>query len=79
MKKQGVKSGVPDICLPVGRDGYFGLYIELKVGKNNTSPKQDVWIKRLRNMNYCVEVCYGWINAREIIEKYLYKKETVVM
>lgn len=79
LKRQGVKAGVPDICLPVGRDGYFGLYVELKVGRNKTSPKQDIWIKRLQDMNYKVEVCYGWLKAREIIENYLDKEETVVM
>lgn len=30
LKAEGVKAGVPDICLPVSRDGYHGLYIELK-------------------------------------------------
>ena len=32
LKRQGVKAGVPDICLPVARNGYHGLYIELKAG-----------------------------------------------
>lgn len=79
LKRQGVKAGVPDICLPVGKDGFFGLYIELKVGKNKTSPMQDIWIKRLQDMNYKVEVCYGWIEAREVIETYLGEEDTVVM
>ena len=26
LKQQGVKSGVPDICLPVARGGYHGLF-----------------------------------------------------
>lgn len=29
-KAEGVKAGVPDLCLPVARGGYHGLYIELK-------------------------------------------------
>lgn len=33
LKRQGVKAGVPDICLPVARNGYHGLHIELKAGK----------------------------------------------
>ena len=28
--RQGLKRGVPDICLPVARGGYHALYIELK-------------------------------------------------
>jgi hypothetical protein len=27
---EGVRRGVPDICLPVARGGYHGVYIELK-------------------------------------------------
>lgn len=79
LRRQGVKAGIPDIVLPVARDGFFGLYIELKFGKNKTSSIQDVWIRRLRGMNYKVEVCYGWVAAREVIECYLDKKNTVVM
>ena len=30
LKIQGVKSGVPDLCLPVARKNYHALYIELK-------------------------------------------------
>ena len=30
LRAQGVKSGVPDLCLPVARGGNHGLYIELK-------------------------------------------------
>lgn len=33
LKRLGVKAGVPDICLPVARQGLHGLYIELKAGK----------------------------------------------
>lgn len=71
LKRQGVKAGVPDICLPVAIGEYHGLYIELKVGKNKTSKHQDEWIQKLRNENYYVEVSYGWQEARDTIEDYL--------
>ena len=29
-RAEGVKAGVPDICLPVARGGYHGMYIEMK-------------------------------------------------
>ena len=32
LKREGLKSGVPDICLPIPKGQYGGLYIELKVG-----------------------------------------------
>ena len=79
LKRQGVKAGVPDICLPVGKGGYFGLYIELKVGKNKTSHIQDLWIEGLQSMNYKVEVCYGWLKARDVIEEYLNLEDTTII
>ena len=27
----GLKSGVPDLCLPTAHGGYVGLYIEMKI------------------------------------------------
>ena len=77
LKKEGVKAGVPDICLPVGRGGYLGLYIELKVGKNKTSLKQKEWIEKLRQQGYRVEVCYGWLEAKEEIEQYMKWENTL--
>lgn len=71
LKKEGVKAGVPDIVLPVARGGFHGLYIELKVGRNKTSLKQDEWIEALKEEGYFVQVCYGWNAAREVIEEYL--------
>lgn len=34
MVAEGLKKGVPDICLPVARGGSHGLYIELKRTKD---------------------------------------------
>ena len=77
LKKEGVKAGVPDMCLPVARGQYHGLYIELKVGKNKPSIKQKEWIEALKEQGYKVEVCYGWIEAREVIESYLKCEKTL--
>lgn len=30
LKSEGLKPGVPDLCLPVARGKYHGLYVELK-------------------------------------------------
>lgn len=71
LKRQGVKAGVPDICLPVPRGKYHGLYIELKAGKNTTTIKQREWLKFLQKQGYYTGVCYGWQIASKLIEKYL--------
>lgn len=71
LKRRGVKAGVPDMCLPVARCGYHGLYIELKVGKNKTTNNQKDWIERLNEQGYLAVVCYGWEAAVDTLDKYL--------
>ena len=74
-KAEGVKSGVPDICLPAARGGYHGLYIELKrVKGGRVSPAQQGWIAALRDQGYCACVCKGWDDAAHVIKKYLENK-----
>ena len=71
MKAEGLKSGVPDICLPVARQGYHALYIELKIKPNKPSKNQLKWIDYLREEGHRVEVCYDWYEAKALIERYL--------
>lgn len=71
LKRQGVKAGVPDICLPVPRYGFHGLYIELKAGDNKPTEKQSKWISLLQKQGYATAVCVGWVAAKETISKYL--------
>ena len=71
LKQQGVRAGVPDLCLPVARSGYHGLYIELKVEKNKPTELQLEWLAALKQQGYAAVVCYGWQEAANIIEKYL--------
>lgn len=71
LKRQGVKAGVPDLCLPVPRSHFHGLYIEMKAGKNKTSKKQTEWLSALDQQGYATAVCYGWEAASQVITKYL--------
>jgi hypothetical protein len=71
LKKEGVKPGVPDICLPVPRGRYHGLYIEMKFGRNKPSEAQKWWIEQLQQQGYKVNVCYGWGEAVKVIVDYL--------
>lgn len=71
LKAEGVRSGLPDLMLPVPADPYFGLFIEMKTGKNRPSDTQNRWIKDLRKQGYRVEVCYGWEAARDVLLDYL--------
>lgn len=71
LKAQGVKAGVPDVWLPVARGAFHGLVIEMKVGKNKPTKEQKEFLHALIDQSYCSEVCYGWEEAREAIERYL--------
>lgn len=74
LKMEGVKAGVPDICLPVSRGKFHGLYIELKAGNNTTSYKQDEWLEKLSKQGYYTAVSYGWEEASKVITDYLTKR-----
>ena len=71
LKRQGVKAGVPDICLAYPSGGFHGLYIEMKVGKNKTSENQNKWLENLMRVGYATAVCYSCNEAITAIRKYL--------
>lgn len=72
LKAAGVKAGVPDLCLPVARSGYHGLYIELKRKKNGrVSDAQSSWIDELRHQGYRAEICHGADEACDVLMSYL--------
>ncbi len=71
LKRQGVRAGVPDLCVPVARGGFHSLYIEMKAAGGRVSEKQAEWLKLLRDQGMCAYVCYGAGNAVELIERYM--------
>ncbi len=76
LKATGLKAGVPDIFLPYPiqtewAKQYAGLFIEMKVGKGKTTKEQDDWLIYLEKIGYYCKVCYGWLEARNIIIEYL--------
>lgn len=75
LKQQGVKRGVPDLCLPVPRGQYHGLYIEMKTETGSTSREQDWWGEHLLEQGYMWEVCHGWKSAVRVLEWYLSLKK----
>lgn len=71
LKQQGVKSGVPDLCLPVPRGRYHGLYIEMKKEDGKTSPDQEWWGDRLQTQGYAWTVCHGYQAAIDVLQWYM--------
>lgn len=71
LKRQGVKAGVPDLCLPVARGPFHGLYIEMKANNNIPTAEQSAWLMQLSKQGYSVAICWGWPQAAETIQKYM--------
>lgn len=71
LKAQGVKAGVSDIFLPVPRNEYHGLWIEMKREKGGrVTEAQTEWIARMREQGYCAVVAHGFEEAKGAIERY---------
>ncbi len=73
---EGVRSGVPDLCLPVSRSGFLSLYVEMKRGgKSDTRGKcsiqQRAYIAELRAHGNAVAICYSQAEAWAAIMAYL--------
>lgn len=75
LKQQGVKAGVPDLCLPVSAGKYHGLFLELKAEGGRLQETQKQWIAELNKQNYKAMVCFGLDEARAAIEDYLNKTQ----
>lgn len=71
LKAEGVKAGVPDLCLPVARKGFHGLYIELKAKGGTMQQSQVQWQQDLNAQGYMAVTCMGWLAARDTLESYL--------
>lgn len=70
-----MKSGVPDLCLPVARGANHGLYIELKRQRGGRISEEQVrWIDGLLKQGYAAAICKGWQEAASVIIDYLRQK-----
>lgn len=74
LKAEGLEPGVPDLCIPVPRGKYHGLYIEMKdVGKTESdlSKEQKQKIIYLTWQGYKAEWRAGVDAAIELIDWYM--------
>ncbi len=71
LKAEGVRAGVPDVCLPVARGRFHSLWIEMKRKPNTTSDAQRAWLDALRRYGHCAVVCWSANEAINSIISYL--------
>lgn len=59
------------MVLPVPRQQFHGLYVEMKWGKNTTTDKQDWWLEQLQQQGYKTAVCWSADEAMDVIAEYM--------
>ena len=78
MKAEGLRRGVPDLCLAVPSQGYHGLYIEMKAEGGRLTQDQKDWLAQLAQHGYKAVRCVGADEAILTIAQYLGKPELVI-
>lgn len=73
LRREGVRSGVPDLMLAVPFGRWPGLFIEMKRadGGAGASKAQRGFITCLQRVGYLAVVCNGFEEARIVIQSYL--------
>jgi hypothetical protein len=71
LKAEGVKRGVPDLCLPVPRGTFHGLYLELKAPGGKATEEQHDWLTGLALMGYQTALAHTAELAIEQLTAYL--------
>lgn len=74
LKAEGVKKGVSDVCLPVPRRTFNGIYIEMKRkdgSVKDVKPEQGEFLEFVQSQGYYGCVCFGWEQASKTLEWYL--------
>jgi hypothetical protein len=71
LKRMGMRTGFPDLCVPVAKGKFHGFYIEMKSHQGKPTKDQISWLKRLKTNGYATAICYGASEAITLIEKYL--------
>ena len=75
-KGQGMLSGVPDLFLPVPKNGFHGLFIEMKSEKGRVTENQHWFLTNADSLGYKTVVCYSAKEAISAIQAY-YDQETI--
>lgn len=71
LKAEGVKPGVSDLFLPVARQGFHGLYIEMKAADGTLRAEQRQFLDAVRAQGYRAEVCKTAAPAIALLSAYL--------
>ena len=71
LKRMGLRRGAADLCLPVARGKWHGLYIELKALDGRATDEQKQFISDVSAQGYLGRICFGADEAIKLIERYI--------
>ncbi len=71
LKAQGVRSGIPDLFLPVARGHFHGLWIEVKSPSGSATKAQAERMMALRTDGYMVSLCRSAEGVIDCVKNYL--------
>lgn len=84
----GVKPGAADLFVPLARGDWHGLFIEMKKPRNAfkypsdlaraVSPAQQSFGELVGRFGYWHVVCYGFDEARHVIEQYIEGRDVLL-
>jgi hypothetical protein len=72
MRRQGLKKGVPDVCIDLPLHAWHGCRLEIKRdATSQIQPEQIEWLTRLRAAGFFCELCAGLGAATAAVGRYL--------
>lgn len=71
MKREGMTSGVPDLCLPAARRGYGCLWIEMKRMDGEVRKEQAEFMDFVHTQGHYATACWGADEAIAVLQWYL--------
>lgn len=71
LQREGVKSGVPDLFIPIIRGKVGGMFLEMKRKGGKLSDVQKFWLNQLEEEGYRVKVAFSVDEAIKAIEDYV--------
>ena len=74
LKKKGVRAGVFDVIIPIGRPPFIGAVIELKIKPNKLTEAQNEFAALMHGLGHFVRIAWSGEELIEIVKDYLGEK-----
>ena len=71
LHQEGVLAGMPDLCILEAKNGFHGLFVEMKTATGQQSKEQKALQLQLNNRGYLCTVARSAAEGFEIIKGYL--------